>query len=118
MMRHTLSPDQRLKRKKDFDRLRQVGQKLYCKNFLVVLADSETGRSRIGLTVSKKVDKRAVKRNYVKRRVREVFRLHQAQLSKPFDIIVIARQNAQLCDYSEIKRQLIGCLKYHGLLEQ
>ena len=38
-------------------------------------------RSRIGITVSKKVSKNAVDRNRIKRQVKEFYRLHQDQLT-------------------------------------
>ena len=45
---------------------------------------------RMGVTISKKVAKRAVDRNRIKRIIRETYRLKQHKLSG-FDIIVIAK---------------------------
>ncbi len=42
--------------------------------FFRVLAKKTAAQTRLGLVVSKKVDKRAVERNRIKRMVREVFR--------------------------------------------
>lgn len=47
---------------------------------------------RLGLTVSRKVG-RAVWRNRVRRVVREFFRLHQAMLDRPLDIVVVPKRN-------------------------
>jgi ribonuclease P protein component len=49
---------------------------------------------RLGLAVSKQVDKRAVGRNRIKRMIRESFRYHQEQL-KGLDLVVIARAGAK-----------------------
>ena len=54
---------------------------------------SDPDRSRLGLTVSRKVGN-AVVRNRVKRRIREWFRRDGRQLAHGFDVVVIARQQA------------------------
>ena len=53
---------------------------------------------RMGVTISKKVAKRAVDRNRIKRIIRETYRLKQHKLSG-FDIIVIAKPGVtKLCN--------------------
>lgn len=47
---------------------------------------------RLGLTVSRKVG-RAVWRNRVRRVLREFFRLHQAMIDRPLDIVVVPKRN-------------------------
>lgn len=47
---------------------------------------------RLGLTVSRKVGK-AVWRNRVRRVLREFFRLHQAMVDRPIDIVVVPKRN-------------------------
>lgn len=47
---------------------------------------------RLGLTVSRKVG-RAVWRNRVRRVLREFFRLHQASIDRPLDIVVVPKRN-------------------------
>lgn len=105
-----------LKNQKDFGRLKEVGKKLYCKNLLVSIAPNNLANSRLGLVVSKKIDKRAVVRNRIKRKLREIFRLSFKEFKGTFDIVIVARQNADSCSYAELERQLIGCLKHHGYL--
>jgi ribonuclease P protein component len=59
--------------------------------FQVYARPNDLGHSRIGLVVGKKVAKRAVRRNYIKRSVREWFRLNRHQLGS-IDYVVRARQ--------------------------
>lgn len=47
---------------------------------------------RLGLTVSRKVG-RAVVRNRVRRVLREFFRLRQAMIVRPLDIVVVPKRN-------------------------
>ncbi|KPC50199.1 ribonuclease P protein component [Amantichitinum ursilacus] len=57
-----------------------------------VLVRPNTGVSaRLGLVVGKKTDKRAVARNYMKRTIRETFRLH-AHTLHGLDLVVRTRQ--------------------------
>jgi len=51
------------------------------------------GSARLGLAISKRVSRRAVERNRIKRLVRESFRRMRMQLP-PMDVMVMARQEA------------------------
>ena len=64
----------------------------------------------MGLIVSKKVSKKAVVRNKIKRRLREIFRLNQNSLDS-FDIVIIAKQNAAECEYADLEKNFIKALK-------
>lgn len=55
----------------------------------VILSDSEGSISRIVVSVPKRLFKRAVKRNLLKRRIRESFRRQKGLLTGSFDILFI-----------------------------
>ncbi len=114
----SLPPDSRIKRKKDFLRLEKEGRRLYSRSFLLVAAPSASGSSRIGIAITRKIDKRAVVRNKLKRRIREIFRRNKGSLNAPYDILVVARKTALDCSFKEIERQLLGTLRHHGYLNQ
>jgi ribonuclease P protein component len=50
------------------------GRKLFTPLALIVVSETEKEISRLGVVVSKRVDKRAVVRNRIKRYFREIFR--------------------------------------------
>ncbi|WP_133683132.1 ribonuclease P protein component [Paludibacterium purpuratum] len=58
--------------------------------FQVYARPNDLGHPRLGLVVGKKVAKRAVRRNYIKRSVREWFRLNQHRLGG-MDYVVRAK---------------------------
>lgn len=58
--------------------------------FGIYVAKNQVGKPRLGLVVSKKVSKKAVVRNHIKRQVREIFRSQQATLGA-IDFVVIAK---------------------------
>ena len=63
--------------------------------FRVIARPATGGMSRLGLAVSRKVDRRAVGRNRIKRLVRESFRHWRAATpGEPLDIVVLARPGA------------------------
>ncbi len=63
---------------------RKVRHGIYLK---IYFKPNELNNSRLGQVVSKKVHKRANKRNYIKRTIRELFRLNQASWNS-YDIVV------------------------------
>ena len=74
----TLSKDERLHGKKDISRLLSKGRFRVCRNFrYCFLENNGLPYSRIMVSVSKRFFKRAVKRNLLKRRIRESYRLQK-----------------------------------------
>ena len=70
--------------------------------------------SRCGFSVGKKVGK-AVNRNRVKRRLREIYRL--SSLQPGWDIVLIARPASAETNYAELKIALTGLFTRARILE-
>ena len=75
--------------------------------FTVFAARRPTGGARLGITVSRRVSTKAVRRNRLKRRVRESFRYHKEPLAG-LDLVVIARQEANETERLQVDRSLFG----------
>lgn len=67
------------------------------------LSDKET--KRLGITVTKKVGN-AVKRNRIKRLIREFFRLNKCLFPAGYDVVVMAKRNMPPLKYSEAQMEL------------
>jgi ribonuclease P protein component len=65
--------------------------------------------ARLGMTVSKRVDKRAVARNRIRRQIREVFRLQRASLP-PGDYVFQAKPEARQVDNPGLRAALLKLL--------
>jgi len=62
------------------------------KNFTIVTCDNPQGARRLGITVTRKTGN-AVKRNRIKRLIREFFRLHKNLFPERRDVVVMAKRN-------------------------
>lgn len=87
--RYCLVKSRRLLKPKEFQQVFEQQKKQYFRGIVVYYSDNSYDYSRLGLVVAKRHFKRAVTRNYIKRRMRESFRLNQ-QLLGHCDIILIA----------------------------
>jgi ribonuclease P protein component len=112
----SLGPSGRLRSKGDIARCRDRGAKIYCKHFLLLASPSPTGESRLAIAVTTKLEKRAVGRNLIKRRIREIFRQNRASFVSSYDILVVARRGVQECSYDDYRREILGALRAHKIL--
>ncbi len=88
-----LPREARLRRPGDFAALRASSGRAGGRCFHLRFRDNELGHARLGLAISKRVSKRAVERNHIKRLVRESFRQVRHRLP-PVDLMVMAREQA------------------------
>ena len=72
---------------------------------LHVLLKSTATQPRLGVTVSKRVDKAAVRRNRLRRQIKEVFRLQRATLQRG-DYVLLAKPEAGKLDNAGVRAEL------------
>ncbi len=90
------------------------GQNLvvYCRRW------RDRDKNRLGLTVSTKVGK-AVQRNKIRRRLKEIYRLNEEKLSTGWDIILVARVRSRNAGYSELERDFFSlCARLKLMAEE
>ena len=73
--------------------------------------------NRLGLTVSTTVG-RAVVRNRVRRRLREIYRLHEDVLASGCDVVIVARVQAASSDYHQLEKSFLRLADKLGLLKK
>ncbi len=71
------------------------------------------GKPRLGLSVSKKVGT-AVKRNGVRRRLKEIFRSSTARLPGGLDFVISARPAAAEASFEELNEEFLRSLRKLG----
>ena len=79
----------------EFRRIYRKGKSLVSPQMVLYWQKNRQGQSRLGITVSTKLG-HAVVRNRVRRRFRELYRLHKPEMQPGFDVILVARGRA-LC---------------------
>jgi ribonuclease P protein component len=68
----------------------------------------------IGIVVNRKTDPRAAKRNFWKRRVREIFQKHQAELRREAVCLVKVRPMQTRPSFKAMEEELIMLFKKAG----
>lgn len=85
-----------------FRRLYNRGDSCANRYLVIYCRRNGTKRNRIGLTVGAKLG-HAVERNRLRRRLREIYRLHEGQFAPGYDIVVVARAAAMQASYRQLE---------------
>ena len=78
--------------------------------FSVHVLPNTVGKPRLGLSVSKRVGT-AVKRNGVRRRLKEIFRSAAVRLPSDLDFVISARPAAAGASFEELNEEFLRCLR-------
>lgn len=76
---------------------------------------NRTGGNRVGFTVSKKLGK-AVVRNRVRRRLREIYRIHEDRFQPGWDIVVVARSRAVDVSFQKLTDSFLSLAEKSGII--
>ena len=113
--RYAFKKAERLRRRSEFSALFKSGKRIHSEYLTVILSTNTSDVRRLGLVVGKKVRKEAVRRNRMKRLLREFFRLNKHRLSASQDILIVARKDFSFMKYrdlcSELKKVLAERMK-------
>lgn len=91
----------RLKKRYEFRHVQLTGRRTHTPHFLIVVQSNALHKTRLGITVTKKVGT-AVERNRIKRVVREVFRRNRSLFPQAHDVVFIAKRGAYPIDYETV----------------
>ena len=104
-------------------KLNHIFRKLYHTNgqangYLVLYArKNNSAANRVGVTVGKKLGK-AVVRNQVRRRLREIYRLHEESFMPGWDIVVVARSRSVHAPFGKLTDAYMSLAEKAGILVQ
>ena len=102
----------RLKRRSDFQKIYKKGIRRSSRYFILRAFPTSTNSAiktidtKIGISISRKVSKKAVERNRIKRQIRAVFRSLLPRISSPWLIVIVVKPEAKECKYEHFLREL------------
>ncbi|HTA31276.1 MAG TPA: ribonuclease P protein component [Candidatus Cybelea sp.] len=109
--RLTFPRSSRLKRPGEFARAKADGRRLVCGCIIANVLGRPPGHgSRLGVVTSKKIGN-AVARSRARRLLRECFRLHQRDLARPVDLVLVARPSIAGKKMAEVELDLLKVLR-------
>ncbi len=104
-----LRAGQRLRRNADFLAVREQGRRLDCGAFLLTWAPRPgsvpPAPARVGVVASRASVGDAVHRNRAKRRLRAIYRKHQALVPPGLDLILTARAAVLRLEFAEVEKK-------------
>lgn len=113
MVRLPLFKTCRLTKPAQYNRVYEHGKRLRGDNFSLLILPSESGKSRLGISIHGKL-KGAVKRNRIKRIIREFFRTHYGSLPLETDFVFTVRKGFSLDSPLEITTVVFNLLDQAG----
>lgn len=100
----------RMKLPGEFARAKAQGQRWVCGCLIAnVLPRPEGLASRVGIVTSKKIGN-AVARSRARRLLRESFRLHQRELARTVDLVLVARPSIAGRSFAEVEKDFLRVL--------
>jgi ribonuclease P protein component len=85
----------------------------------MVVNKNDIAKNRLGIIVSKKVGNSVI-RHRITRLIKESYRLHEHEIEKGYDIVIVGKVKASgICklpgSFSEIENSFLKLLKYHQI---
>jgi len=102
--------DARIVRKTDFDAVYRNGKRRSSSHFTVFLKANDLPQSRFGFSIKRALGG-AVARNRIRRRVREVVRLHRREISAGWDFVIHPKANVENAAFAALESDLVRLLK-------
>ena len=111
-MQHTCT----IKNNFEFRRLYQKGRSAASPTLVVYMRRRKGQENRIGFTVTVKLG-HAVVRNRIRRRLREIYRLHESEIKRGTELVIVARSRSVDAAYKDLERDFLSAAAKLGILE-
>ena len=102
-LRSTRATGNRLRKREEFQAVYELGERVPGSLFFLYILENGRSESRLGITASRKVGKNVV-RNQIRRRLREIFRVHRDEVPTPCDVVVNVKKAAAEADFGQLEK--------------
>ena len=106
-----------LKSNRDFTRVYKKGKFSAGRYVVLYVLQNSLNINRIGITASKKTGK-SVKRNRIKRLIRENYRLSEDRVKVGYDLVFVVRNTEVMPDFYKIKKEVNYLLRKFSIIEE
>jgi ribonuclease P protein component len=104
-----LPRETRLVRRAEYDAVYREGRRRSSREFTLFVRPNGLDISRFGWSIKKALGN-AVRRNRIRRRLREIFRLHRGEIATGWDIVVHPRTTVATADFPELAQEMLKLL--------
>ena len=107
-----------LKENSEFQYVLKHGKWYGSELLMLYICEKEQNFNRVGVAVGKKAGKSVI-RNYLKRLIREAYRVNDLDLVSGYDIVIVWRSSAKtnVVDFHIVEKNLLKCFKKADLLK-
>jgi ribonuclease P protein component len=93
-------------RRSEYDAVYREGRRRTSREFTIFLRPNGLEISRFGWSIKKALGN-AVRRNRIRRRLREILRLHRQEIATGWDIVIHPRSTAATAEFSPLAHELV-----------
>ncbi len=112
-----LRREQRIQQSRDFLRAKISGKRLAVGCLALNWLEATGPGTRLGVITGRKIGS-AVARTRARRLLREAFRLHQHQIARPCELILVARNSIAGKSFAEVERDYLTAIRRAGLWKE
>ena len=112
-----LPKENRLKLKKDFETVFRKGKSFNQDILLLKVLENDSNIKRFGFIVSRKISKKAVMRNKIKRRLREAVGARLKKARDGVDCVLVALPGIEKKDFADIEKSVDNLLGKAKIIE-
>lgn len=113
-----LPKQHRLPLRTEFKRIKKEGKLFQGKFFSLLVAKQQLPAARFAFIISKKIDKKAVRRNRVRRLLSEAVQFWLPKIKLQVDVVFLAKRPLIGKDFIQIKKETERMFKKTGLFEK
>ena len=107
---YSFGKDKRITTKTNFKNTFSENNKFIGRFVVIWVQKQSDGKTKLGVISSKKMHNKANKRNFAKRRIREIFRRLSPYLKNDYNVIIVIRKSLLTSSWRDVKKELIDLL--------
>ncbi len=113
-----LAKEVSLKKKKDFEQVFEKGKGFKDDFLFLKVFPNNLGKNRFAIIVSRKISKKAIIRNKIKRRIRVIIKQKLSEIKKGIDLVlVVVSSELVKKDFKEVEKKINKLFQKANIIE-